>query len=458
MNNRDKTKEQLKYELKEIQQRVAELEVSKVNQRQTEEQLQKRTHDLGERVKELDCLYGISNVAEKRGVPLEEMLQEIVSTIPPSWQYPEITCARITLNSQEFVTGNFRKTAWKQTSDITVFDNRAGSVEVYYLEKMQKIDEGPFLREERNLINAIAERVGRIIEQKQAEEQLQANENWLSTTLRSIGDAVIATDAEGHVTLMNHTAQILTAWDEEDALGHSLEDVFNIVNEKTGKQGENPVAKVIREGVVVGLANHTILIAKDGTRCPIDDSGAPIIDDKGTITGVILIFRDFTEHRQMEDTLVESEAKYRSFVETSMDMIAVVDLNGNYTFVNNAWINSSGFSQETSREMNSFDYIHPDDILKAQASFETLLNGNNVENIEQRFKISTGKYIDTLVNLSPLTNSQGEIYSILALSRDITDRKQLEEQLRHSQVLASLGEMTAGIAHEVGNPLASIVL
>ncbi len=144
--------------------------------KRAEETLQKRTHDLGDRVKELNCLYSISNLAQKQGTSIEEILQTIVDIIPPSWQYPEVTCARIILNSQEFVTGNFRETTWKQNNDITASGVRIGSVEVYYLEEKPESDEGPFLKEERSLINAIAEQVGNITERKQTEEALRESE------------------------------------------------------------------------------------------------------------------------------------------------------------------------------------------------------------------------------------------------------------------------------------------
>ena len=113
------------------------------------------------------------------------------------------------------------------------------------------------------------------------ETKLKESEAWLSTTLRSIGDAVIATDKKGFVTFMNPVAQSLTGWKQEEAVGISLQDVFHILNEETREPVENPVDKVIRKDSVVGLANHTLLIAKDGKEIPIDDSGAPIRDEKG---------------------------------------------------------------------------------------------------------------------------------------------------------------------------------
>ncbi|MEE8471505.1 MAG: ATP-binding protein, partial [Dehalococcoidia bacterium] len=147
--------------------------------RQAEEALQKQKYDLGERVKELTCLYGISNIAAKRDIPLEVIFQEAVELIPPGWQYPEITCARITFDGLEFRTQNFRETAWKQVSDIVVHDERAGSVEVHYLKKKPEMDEGAFINEERLLINAIAELLGGASERRQAEEALREHSERL---------------------------------------------------------------------------------------------------------------------------------------------------------------------------------------------------------------------------------------------------------------------------------------
>lgn len=115
------------------------------------------------------------------------------------------------------------------------------------------------------------------------EKKLRESEQWLSTILRSIGDAVIATDKKGHVTFMNPVAQSLTGWNQEEAIGRPLKDIFNIINKKTREDVEYPVAKVMRKGVTVGLANHTVLIAKDKTEIFIDDSGSPIRDDRGEI-------------------------------------------------------------------------------------------------------------------------------------------------------------------------------
>jgi PAS domain S-box-containing protein len=133
-----------------------------------------------------------------------------------------------------------------------------------------------------------------------SEARLRSNVERHSVTLKSIGDAVIATDPEGRVELLNPVAEALTGWDHSDAFGKPLQEVFCIVNEFTGRDVENPVSKVLRENTVVGLANHTLLISRDGSRRPIADSGSPIRNEKNEITGVVLVFRDQTDERWAE--------------------------------------------------------------------------------------------------------------------------------------------------------------
>lgn len=122
-------------------------------------------------------------------------------------------------------------------------------------------------------------------------------------TLKCIGDAVIATDAVGHVTIINDVAQHITGWNENEALGRDISEIFVIVNEETRKPVDNPVLMAIKNGRVVGLANHTILISKHGHEIPIDDSGAPVFNTTGEIIGAVLVFRDIAERRASEKQL-----------------------------------------------------------------------------------------------------------------------------------------------------------
>jgi PAS domain S-box-containing protein len=151
-------------------------------------------------------------------------------------------------------------------------------------------------RAERALVSANEE-----LERKSAE--LAEQRESFRVTLSSIGDAVITTDTEARITFLNPVAEALTGWKSEDAIGQPLEAVFKIINEQNREPVQNPVARVLREGVVVGLANHTALIARDGGETPIDDSAAPIRDVTGKISGVVMVFHDVTKQRQADTDL-----------------------------------------------------------------------------------------------------------------------------------------------------------
>jgi hypothetical protein len=145
--------------------------------KRVEKELEQVSHSLGERIKELNCLYSISKLRERTNFSLEDILQAIVDLIPPAWQYPEITCARIIFDGYEFTTTNYKNSRWKLTRDIKVYSERVGTLEVCYLEEKSELDEGPFLREERNLIDAIAERIAKFIEREWAEDEIRKHRN-----------------------------------------------------------------------------------------------------------------------------------------------------------------------------------------------------------------------------------------------------------------------------------------
>jgi PAS domain S-box-containing protein len=151
-----------------------------------------------------------------------------------------------------------------------------------------------------------------ITERKHAQRQLASEKEWFRTTLASIGDAVITTDPAGKVTFVNPVAEQLTGWSNGEAVGLAIGQVFPILNEQTRQPAENPVARVLEEGHIVGLANHTALVTRDGKLIPIEDSAAPIRDSSGVTLGVVMVFHDVTEKRAAETALRESEARERT--------------------------------------------------------------------------------------------------------------------------------------------------
>ena len=150
---------------------------------------------------------------------------------------------------------------------------------------------------------------------------LESEQRW-ATTLASIGDAVIATDTSGKIMFMNNEAEELTGWALSESLTKPVKIVFNIINELTRLEVESPIDRVLRDGMVVGLANHTVLIQKDGTEVPIDDSGAPIRNKDGKITGVVLVFRDITERKKAQDALSRANEELEEKVRKRTEQVS----------------------------------------------------------------------------------------------------------------------------------------
>ena len=166
---------------------------------------------------------------------------------------------------------------------------------------------GQLIKELAGLRQRILELEAAEARRKKTEEMLATERERLAVTLRSIGDGVIATDAEGEVVLINEVAESLTGWAEEEAVGKSLSEIFHIINEDTREQCENPVEKALQTDGIIGLANRTILVSRDGIERLIADSGSPIRDRDGSIIGVVLVFRDVTQRRRIEQGIMKAQ-------------------------------------------------------------------------------------------------------------------------------------------------------
>jgi PAS domain S-box-containing protein len=281
-------------------------------------------------------------------------------------------------------------------------------------------------------------------------ERADQERESLRITLDSIGDAVIATDAEGRVVSLNPVAAALTGWTQAEAAGRPLEEVFRIINEWGRRPVENPVKKVLAEGKTVGLANHTILIAKDGTEHPIDDSASPIRDAKGEILGVVLIFRDMTERKHAEWTRLQLAA----IVESSEDAVFSKDLDGIIRSWNRGAEQLYGYSaEEIVGKSVSLLYPpnRPDDFFQIM---ERLKRGERVEHFETIRVRKDGRLFDASVTISPLKDESGKIIGASDITRDITERKRLYQQLQEAD--RRKDEFLATLAHELRNPLAPI--
>ncbi len=269
-----------------------------------------------------------------------------------------------------------------------------------------------------------------------AREALSKQSELLRVTLASIGDAVITTDTEGRVLSLNAMAESLTGWTQQEAQGRSLTEVFRIVDEESLLQVENPAERALQEGRVVGLANHTILIARDGAQTPIDDSAAPILDDQGRIHGVVLIFRSIAERRQAEKILSQSERELADFFENASVGLRWVGPDGVILRVNQAELDMLGYSREeyVGRHIAEF-HVDQDviaDILRRQSTGET------IRDFEARMRRKDGSIKHVLIDSSVKWGEDGQFIHTRCFTRDVTDRKRAEEaQARLAAIIES---------------------
>jgi PAS domain S-box-containing protein len=271
---------------------------------------------------------------------------------------------------------------------------------------------------------------------RESQSRLEEQTEQLEVTLGSIGDAVIATDPRGRVTFMNPVAEALTGWLCAEARQRDLREVFAIVNENTGRVVENPVAKVLSEGRVVGLANHTVLIAKDGTRRPIDDSAAPIRNAAEKLLGVVLVFRDVSEQRQIQET----RSRLAAIVHSSEDAIIGKDFAGMITSWNRGAEQLYGY---TAAEIigRPFSILIPPDIpSEIPEVLEKIRRGTPLDQYETIRVTKDGRRIRVAARISAIRNDAGEVVGASVIARDITHREQAERlrnaRLAVTQVLA----------------------
>lgn len=288
-------------------------------------------------------------------------------------------------------------------------------------------------------------------ERKRTVEALRNNEKWLSTTLASIGDAVIATDQNGAITFMNAVAQALTGWTEPEAKGKSLDLVFDIVNQATRQPVENPVKKVFREGKIVGLADDTVLISKDRREFDIEDSAAPIVTGEGERIGVVLVFRDVTESKKLEGE------RDRLFL-LSRDMICTAGFDGYFKHLNPAWQKTLGYTPEELLGKPYLEFVHPEDRAATLAEAQKLTTGVETISFENRYLAKDGLYHWLSWNSTPVPDQQ----VIYATARDVTERKQAEAALQRAKEQAERtskfkDQFLSTMSHELRTPLNAVL-
>ncbi|MFC2003370.1 PAS domain S-box protein [Chloroflexota bacterium] len=467
-------------------------------QRDREEKSRKLAeYDLAERVKELQCLYGIDMIGAKSEFTMNEIYEEVVKLLPQSWRYPEITGARLTLQDKKFETNNYRDTDWKQSAVIKAFGVEAGEVQIVYLEEKPELDEGPFLKEERHLITSVAEQLARITEAKQAEEQIK----HLTLSLRSIRNVnQLITREKNREKLLKEACRLLTAtgsysntWiallDESGKLLAHAEsgwgrDFLPLLEQL--KLGEIPACgRQALEQASVVVADE---LASTCTGCPLQEDrmngkvaltvrlehagkvygllsasmlGVFVTDEEkglfeeaaGDIAFALHDIALEAKHNEMVISLKESEGKWRSLVENAPNSIILVDRDKKIQFINHV---VTGLAAESVIGKSIFDYIQPEYHETVRKVVDKVFQTGEIGFYEIMGTGPDGSMSWYETSTGPLKHD-GQITGVIQIVSDITERKQMQAQILTNDRLASIGELISGVAHELNNPLTGVI-
>jgi PAS domain S-box-containing protein len=425
-----------------------------------EEEIEKIAYQLKERVKELDCMFAISRLIENPDLSEDELLQSVVELFSGAFQYPEDTCIRLSFDGKVYRTKNFFESDLKLSAALVVDGLDPGSLEVFLPDEQAEPEEKTFLAEERNIIEAVSLSVSRYLNRRRIQKQLKESRENLRITLDSIGDAVITTDIEERITGLNPVAEKLTGWTIDEAAGKPLEKVFNIINAHNGEKAENPVKRVLEEGLVVGLANHTKLISKSGVAHQVSDSAAPIKTDSGDIEGVVMVFRDITESYLMQEELAQREKHLRKALQIGNTGSWLFNLKSGKIEISEEFCRICGLDKKREYTIEDIQEVPlPEYRQMLDKALKRLIMGKESYDVEYKImRPSDG----CIMNVHSIAEYNQKEKTVTGFIQDISERKKLMKELVVAKEKAEVSErlksaFLANMGHEIRTPMNGIL-
>jgi len=383
--------------------------------KKAEETIRHRTRDLGERIKELNCLFGVSTATEDPDRPLEDVFNRILYLIPHAWQYPEITCARIIFEGREYTTEDFRDSKWKQSANIKIGENQVGIIEVFYLEERSGIYEGPFQKEERNMIETIAVAIGKFIERNQTAGILADEQKNFHRILDSMEDGVYIVNAQEEIEFVNSVFK-------EEFGSLNGKKCFEYFHNRT-----ESCAWCHNEKVLAGKTVRWEWTSYRN-RKTYDIISTPVKNPDGSLSK-LEIFRDITDRKMMEEKVRENEEKFRGIFTQAFDAILILDKVGRIVDVNTAGCNLLEYEKEQLINLTLRDILSKKEFEKMISIIKRIIEGYSSHIGEIVFFTKNGNRI-TAEGGGATIEIAGERF-IVASFRDITERIRWEEEMKN---------------------------
>lgn len=408
-------------------------------------------HNLNERYKELNAFFSLAEIAEANG-SFEEMFQQIINSLPASWQYPEITCGRLTFQEKEFKTANYQKTKWCLSAPVKVFSEIVGSLEINYLEKRPVENEGPFLLEERKLLDAIAERLGRIIERRQAAAQLQQKEDFISLAMQATGLGKFQQDFARDEIFFDEISNELFGFTTNP---HTSKEVLERIHPEDREKTVNESARIARTGSKEPVIVEYRVVHPDGSIRWISANSKITYqksnEDLKPIRAVGTT-QDITKRKKAEEELRAINDQYNLIANNTDDFFWIYDTTiKKFTYVSPSVEKMHGFTPKETLKLSPEQLFTPDSINKAHDLTRQYLSQPR-EKSSASFTVELTQYrkngfIFPTETTLKIVRDISDHLMIIGISRDITRRKEAEYAFLQSQakLKASLSSMNDAV-------------